>query len=76
MFQFKHNKIILFVSLIAFAAVTHLERQRAHGGLVTSAARETAEVILKKFGRGVAGETVEEVSATTAKALARYGDVS
>jgi hypothetical protein len=74
MFQFKHNKIILFVSLIAFAAVTHLERQRAHGGLVTSAARETAEVILKKFGRGVAGETVEEVSKTTAKALARYGD--
>ena len=74
MFQFKHNTRVLFASLIAIAAVTPLERQRAYAGLVTSAARETAEAILKKFGRGVAGETVEEVSETTAKALARHGD--
>ena len=46
----------------------------AEAGAATSAVRETAEYILQKFGRGAAGQTVEEVSESTARAMARYGD--
>ena len=34
----------------------------AEAGVATSAARETAEYVLQKFGRGTAGQTVEEVT--------------
>jgi hypothetical protein len=46
----------------------------AEAGVATSAVRETAEYILQKFGRGAAGQTVEEVSENTSRAMARYGD--
>jgi hypothetical protein len=43
-------------------------------GPAGTAIRETAEFILKKFGKGAAGQTVEEVAEATAKAVAKYGD--
>ena len=43
-------------------------------GVATSAARETAEYVVQKFGRGAAGRTAGEVTDTTARAMARYGD--
>jgi hypothetical protein len=46
----------------------------AAAGVATSAARETAEYVLQKFGRGAAGQTVEEVADTTARAITRHGD--
>ncbi len=39
-----------------------------------SVLRETAEYILKKFGKGVAGGTIEEVTEATEKMLVKYGD--
>jgi len=36
--------------------------------------RETAEFIIGKFGKGAAGQTVEEVAEATAKAVAKHGD--
>ena len=36
--------------------------------------REAAELIFKKFGKGAAGQTVEEVTKATAKAVAKHGD--
>jgi hypothetical protein len=46
----------------------------ALAGIATAAARDTAEFIIKKFGAGAAGATVDEVSAATAKVIARHGD--
>jgi hypothetical protein len=43
-------------------------------GLAGSAVRETAEFIFSKFGRGAAGETIEELAENAGKAIARYGD--
>lgn len=39
-----------------------------------AAAREVAEVLLKKFGKEVAGESVETLTAKVAQVAARYGD--
>lgn len=36
--------------------------------------REAAELIFKKFGKGAAGQTVEEVTKATTKAVAKHGD--
>ena len=36
--------------------------------------REAAELIFKKFGKGAAGQTVEEVTEATVKAVAKHGD--
>ena len=41
------------------------------GGTLIS---ETAEFIFSKFGRGVAGQTVKEITETTTKAATRYGN--
>jgi hypothetical protein len=43
-------------------------------GVTSAAVRETAEYVMKKFGRGAAGQTVEEVADTTARVVTRYGD--
>lgn len=43
-------------------------------GPASSAVRETAEFVIGKFGRGAAGQTVQEVSDATGKAVARHGD--
>ncbi len=43
-------------------------------GPAGAAIRETAEVVLKKFGKGAAGQTVEELTEATTKAVARHGN--
>jgi hypothetical protein len=43
-------------------------------GPAGAAIRETSEFILKKFGKGAAGQTAEEVTGATAKAVAIHGD--
>ena len=43
-------------------------------GPAGTAIRETAEAILGKFGRGAAGQTVEEVAEKTARAAATHGE--
>ncbi len=46
----------------------------AEAGPASRAVRETAEWIMKKFGPGAAGKTVDEIAEATAKAVARHGD--
>lgn len=43
-------------------------------GPAGTAIRETAEFILAKFGKGAAGQTVEDVTEATAKVVAKHGD--
>lgn len=59
--------LIVVALLIAFA-------NPAIAGPAGTAIRETAEVILTKFGKGAAGQTVEEVTEATAKIVAKHGD--
>ncbi len=40
------------------------------------AIRETSEFILKKFGKGAAGQTADEVAKATAKIVAQHGDAA
>jgi hypothetical protein len=47
---------------------------QVQAGPTTAVLRETAEWILKKFGKGAAGETVEQITETTARAMAKHGD--
>ncbi len=46
----------------------------AGAGPASSAVRETAEFILTKFGKGAAGQRVEEVTDAAAKIVAKHGD--
>lgn len=64
------NVKILAVALVAGLLLSVV----AQAGVATSAARETAEYVLQKFGRGTGGRTVEELTDTTARAMTRYGD--
>ena len=57
---------IVALLLIAFASP-------AIAGPAGTAIRETAEFILSKFGKGAAGQTVEEVTDATAKIVAKHG---
>jgi len=59
---------------LAFLVVTLAQPFLACAGVTTSAIRETSEFILKKFGKGVAGETVEQIASKTTKVLAKHGD--
>jgi len=59
--------LIVAALLIAFA-------NPAIAGQAGTAIRETAEFILTKFGKGAAGQTVEEVTEATAKIVAKHGD--
>ena len=43
-------------------------------GPTSTAIREAAEYVLKKFGRGSAGSTVDELAENTAKVVAKHGD--
>ena len=45
-----------------------------HAGPVSSAARETAEWIAKKFGAGRVGKTVDEIALATARTVQKHGD--
>lgn len=46
----------------------------ASAGPAATALREAAEFIMAKFGKGAAGQTVEEVAEATAKAVTKHGD--
>lgn len=48
----------------------------ASAGPASTAVRETAEFIISKFGRGVAGQSIEEVTEATAKVVAKHGDAA
>lgn len=48
--------------------------QPAFCGIPRTMMRETAESIMSKFGKGTAGQTVEELTEATAKVVTRYGD--
>jgi len=41
---------------------------------MSTGARETAKFILKKFGRGAGGESIEEITKATGAAVVKYGD--
>lgn len=58
-----------FVALLLIAFMSP-----AIAGPAGAAIRETAEFIMSKFGKGVAGQTVEEVTETTARVVAKHGD--
>ena len=45
----------------------------ALAGPVSTAVRETAEHIMSKFGRGAAGQTIDEIAEATSKVVAQYG---
>jgi len=46
----------------------------AHASVTTTAIRETSEFILKKFGKGAAGETAEQIALKATNVLAKHGD--
>lgn len=46
----------------------------AHAGPASTAIRETAEYVLTRFGRGSAGQTVEDLVGNTTTLVARHGD--
>ncbi len=46
----------------------------AHAGPASTAIRETAEYVLTKFGRGSAGQTVEDLVGNTKSLVTRHGD--
>lgn len=59
---------------IAFLMIITLTASPAQAGPASRAVRETAEWIMKKFGKGVAGKTVDEIAEATARTVARHGD--
>ena len=46
----------------------------AIAGPAGTAIRESAEFIMSKFGKGVAGQTIEEVTEATSKVVTKHGD--
>ena len=48
--------------------------QAAICGVASTAIRDTAEIVMSKFGRGAAGKTIEELTEATAKVVARHGE--
>ena len=46
----------------------------SHAGPISSAARETAEWIAKKFGTGRVGKTVDEIAVATARTIEKHGN--
>ncbi len=60
--------------LATIVAVTILSPTLAIAGPAATTIREAAEFIIGKFGKGAAGQTVEEVAEATAKAVAKHGD--
>jgi hypothetical protein len=43
-------------------------------GVVSTTAREVGETVMKKFGKGAGGETVEQVAEATIRTASKYGD--
>lgn len=48
----------------------------SNAGPAGIAIREVAELILSKFGRGTAGQTLEEITSATAATIARHGEAA
>ena len=59
---------------LTFLLVAVIEINTLSANPAATAFREVAEFIITKFGKGVAGQTVEEVTEATAKAVAKHGD--
>ena len=64
-----NNRWILLFVLSAF-----LSTVQPACGLTGPALREAAQWIVSKFGKGVAGQTVEEVAQTTSRVVAHHGE--
>ena len=64
-----NNWYLLILFFLSFGMI-----HNTYAGPTGTAVRETAEFILAKFGRGVAGQTVEEIAEATTKAMSRYGE--
>ena len=62
------------IYILTVILITILASNLAIAGPAATTIRETAEVIVDKFGKGAAGQTVEEVTETTAKAVVLHGD--
>lgn len=61
-------------SMVAWALLGLVTWLPAVAGPASTAIRGSAEYVMTKFGKGVAGQTVEELTDTTARAVTRYGD--
>lgn len=59
---------------LAFLLIILAQPFPAGAGVTTSTIRELSEFILKKFGKGAAGETAEQIATKTTKVLAKHGD--
>ena len=56
------------------AILAMLPHWQVSAGPAAATLRETAEIIMSKFGKGAAGQTVEELAEATAKAVVKHGD--
>lgn len=65
----KIPKLIIVLLLIA-----SFHSDFAVAGVAGTAVKDTASFILSKFGKGAAGQTVEDVTEASARVLAKHGD--
>src|SRR5262245_53607104 len=61
--------ISIVIAVVAFCTALPVE-----AGVAQSAIRETSEFIFKKFGKGLAGESAEQIAARTTRVIAKHGD--
>jgi hypothetical protein len=61
-----------FMTLLMLALF--LQAPIATAGFASTAVRDTAAFVFNRFGKGAAGQTVEQVTEATAKLSARNGD--
>ena len=62
--------ILLFTGI----CLLFLGANPASAGPASTAVRETAEFMMTKFGKGTAGQTVEEATKVTAEIVSKHGD--
>ena len=60
--------------IIGLLLISSFHSQFAVAGVAGTAVRDTASFILSKFGKGAAGQTVEELTETSARVMAKHGD--
>lgn len=65
---------MIFLRLSVGALLVMALTNTSMAGPFGAAVRETGEFILSKFGKGAAGQTVDEVTEATAKIVAKHGD--
>lgn len=66
------NRFLVSLAILSMGAI--LASMPAESGVTSVTIREAAEFVVKKFGRGSAGRTVDEVAQNTAKMVAQHGD--